>query len=126
MSTVKTGFTIKSFSKDTLNLSDIQLASDIQPSDRASQFVKNGYQIVPLPSLTINRKKPIFAYFEIYNLSLDSSGKSNYQIDYEVSPQIKKWLKNNFPKEVKSESARECIATVVSPDKKGGNPLTKK
>ena len=41
-------------------------------------------------------------------------------------PQIKVWLKKNFPKEVKSENARECIATVVSPDKKGGNPLTKK
>ncbi len=41
-------------------------------------------------------------------------------------PQIKSWLKKNRSKEIKSDNARKCIATVVSPDKKGGNPLTKK
>lgn len=41
-------------------------------------------------------------------------------------PQIKNWLKNHYSKQVESDNARECIATVVSPDKKGGNPLTKK
>ena len=41
-------------------------------------------------------------------------------------PQIKIWLKKNRSKEIKSDNARKCIATVVSPNKKGGNPLTKK
>ena len=41
-------------------------------------------------------------------------------------PQIKNWLMNHHSKSVKSDSARECIATVVSPDKIGGNPLLKK
>ncbi len=41
-------------------------------------------------------------------------------------PQIKRWLKKHHPKQVKSDNARKYIATVVNPNKKGGNPLTKK
>ncbi len=39
--------------------------------------------------------------------------------------QIKSWLKKHRP-DIPSDYAREGIATVVNPNKKGGNPLTKK
>ena len=40
--------------------------------------------------------------------------------------QIKSWLKKHRPDKVKSDNAREGIATVVNPNKGGGNPRTKK
>ena len=40
--------------------------------------------------------------------------------------QIKRWLKKHRPAKVKSDNAREGIATVVNPNKGGGNPRTKK
>lgn len=39
--------------------------------------------------------------------------------------QIKSWLKKHRPV-IPSDNARKGIATVVNPNKKGGNPLTKK
>lgn len=39
--------------------------------------------------------------------------------------QIESWLKKHRP-DIPSDYAREGIATVVNPNKKGGNPLTKK
>ena len=40
--------------------------------------------------------------------------------------QIKSWLKKHRPDKVKSDYARKNIATVVNPNKVGGNPLIKK
>ena len=40
--------------------------------------------------------------------------------------QIEGWLKKHRSDKVKSDNARECIATVVNPNKDGGNQRTKK
>jgi len=40
--------------------------------------------------------------------------------------QIEGWLKKHRSDKVKSDNARECIATVVNPNKGGGNQRTKK
>jgi len=40
--------------------------------------------------------------------------------------QIKGWLKKHRSDKVKSDNARECIATVANPNKVGGNQRTKK
>jgi hypothetical protein len=39
---------------------------------------------MPLPGLAIQKQKPLHVYFEIYNLTLDSQNRANYEIEYSV------------------------------------------
>lgn len=69
----------------TLTLSDIELASDISMSSQQGAFVKNGLKVIPLPYNIISNRRPVYTYFEIYNLSLGMNGKSDYTVSYKVS-----------------------------------------
>jgi len=75
---------VAAFPKNALSLSDLQLSPAIHKAEGAHRFVKNGYYVEPLPNLAIPKNKPLFVYFEIYNLTLDKNGETNYQIDYRV------------------------------------------
>ncbi len=73
---------VKDFSSDKLMISDIQFSENIFPSNEKSPDVKNGLKVVPYPFNTIKKEKPLFIYFEIYNLKPDLSGKTFYKIEY--------------------------------------------
>jgi hypothetical protein len=70
--------------KSPLLLSDLQLSKNIisnaaQPtSDKGDLFVE------PYPFKRVNRKEPIFLYFEIYGLQLSPEGQAQYRIAYEA------------------------------------------
>jgi GWxTD domain-containing protein len=84
---------VAAFPEKTLSLSDLQLSAAIREAGASHRFVKNGYQIVPLPGLTVEKNRPLFIYFEIYNLTQNSAGETNYQLDYRVFvPKSKKGL----------------------------------
>jgi GWxTD domain-containing protein len=85
------------FAQASLSLSDIQLSPDIHEAQEAHRFVKHGYFVKPLPGLAAHKDKPLFVYFEIYNLSRDASGDARYRIDYRVSvPKQKKSFFNKI------------------------------
>ncbi|MCK5145988.1 GWxTD domain-containing protein [bacterium] len=65
-----------------LNLSDIQLSSKIEPLENGSIFCKNNLQVIPYPYRIINNKKPIYIYFEGYDLTLDALGQNDYTLTY--------------------------------------------
>ncbi|MFQ5651121.1 MAG: GWxTD domain-containing protein [bacterium] len=90
LGTIRTEFQVAPFPKTRLGLSDIQLASYIEPSEQESQFVKNDLLVVPLPARAVSKNKPLFIYFEIYNLTRDESGEARYQIDYKLSREKEK------------------------------------
>jgi GWxTD domain-containing protein len=75
---------VGAFPEEALSLSDLQLSPLIREAATPHRFVKNGYYVAPLPHLTIEKNKPLFVYFEIYNLARNSAGETNYQIDYRV------------------------------------------
>jgi GWxTD domain-containing protein len=84
---------ISAFPEKALGLSDLQLSPMIQEAAMPRRFAKNGYVVVPLPNLAIEKNKPLFVYFEIYNLALNNAGETSYQIDYRVSvPKSKRGL----------------------------------
>jgi len=70
--------------KQKLALSDIELASSIAMSEQQDIFVKNGLKIIPQPYNIVQKETPVFTYFEVYNLLLDSSGKTDYTISYKI------------------------------------------
>jgi len=75
---------VAAFPENAFCLSDLQLSTAIREAAGAYRFVKNGYYVEPLPNLAIPKKKPLFVYFEIYNLTANNAGETNYQIDYRL------------------------------------------
>ena len=61
--------TVRTFDSEKLLLSDIQIASLVEPSEERSNFVKNGTKIIPNPSRIFDSNfSHAEFYFEIYNL----------------------------------------------------------
>ena len=81
-------YTVPGYTGAALMLSDIKLAVSIAPADSAAgldgPFIRNGLEIVPNPARLYQRTDPVHFYYEIYNLALDESGRSSYQVDLEV------------------------------------------
>ena len=73
-------------STDELMLSSLQLSSNIEPhtENKKEAFTKNGLRIVPYTFTRVMRSKPIYVYFEIYNLKLDNQRLSNFDVTYSV------------------------------------------
>jgi GWxTD domain-containing protein len=75
------------FSRESLSVSDIELATDIRKVKGETKFKRGGHQIIPNPERVFGGNRPIlYLYSEIYNLKnnkkftvaysvLDSSGK---------------------------------------------------
>lgn len=67
---------VKPFDKDSLAISDIQLASRILQNspDKNSIFYKNTFEVTPIPNLVFGENIPVvFYYYEVY----DHYGKKN-------------------------------------------------
>jgi GWxTD domain-containing protein len=77
---------LDSFSNNNLNISDIQLASNIQRDTSKSIYVKNGYMISPNPDRLYGIGLPIlFSYVEIYGLTPSANAEQNvYKIGYKI------------------------------------------
>ncbi|MBN2000956.1 GWxTD domain-containing protein [candidate division KSB1 bacterium] len=75
---------LRQFTPNTLQLSDVMPASHIEPaSNRSTNFLyKNDLLIVPYPFKTVQRKNPLFIYYEIYNLLPSADGRVFFTVDY--------------------------------------------
>jgi len=73
---------VPKFEEGKLAISGIVLASSITPSSKNDLFVRNGLQIVPNPTRNFSRRKPIYVYFEVYNLRRAADGKASFIIEY--------------------------------------------
>ncbi|MBT5872057.1 MAG: tetratricopeptide repeat protein [Candidatus Latescibacteria bacterium] len=81
----ETPLTVWDYSSNDLNLSDIKLALGVTPRSDDGAFVRHGHKIIPNPSRLFQRSQPVFFYYEIYNLPMDSDGRTRYRTDLEIS-----------------------------------------
>jgi hypothetical protein len=88
--------TLDNYHRGNFDLSDIQVASFIEPSEISSEFVKNGLLVIPNPAGSFNRDKPVYLYFELYNLIMNESGNSYITIDYTLTAKERKKKKTLF------------------------------
>lgn len=79
-------FTVPDYSGDRLALSDLQLAQQVTEAHAGSDstFVRGRWRITPSPSSAFYARSPIFAFFEIYNLTQDAFSATRYEVAYEV------------------------------------------
>ena len=69
--------TVKPFDKDSLAISDIQLASRILQNspNKNSIFYKNTFEVTPIPNLVFGENIPVvFYYYEVYDNFGDKNG----------------------------------------------------
>lgn len=64
--------------------SDLLLALDITRSPDSTRFTKNGYRVVPQPGRSFGRGKPLFFYYELYNLRQDQEGFCRVSATYYI------------------------------------------
>jgi hypothetical protein len=78
---------ILSFSGDTLSVSDIVLASEIDDASSArdsgdrGKIVRSEYVLRPLSRRSVASGEDILVYFEMYGLETDSGGVGHYKVD---------------------------------------------
>ena len=74
----RTNLKIKKFNSTKLDISDIILASDVNESNNLA--IKRGnLNLLPNPLNTFSTINRIYIYFEVYNLTSDDSGISNFE-----------------------------------------------
>ncbi|MBT5872055.1 MAG: tetratricopeptide repeat protein [Candidatus Latescibacteria bacterium] len=71
-------FTVKDFSGANLHVSDIKLAAAISESADPGPFSRNGLRIIPHPVHIFAVAQPIYIYFELYNLTQNGSGQTEF------------------------------------------------
>ncbi|MFC1554263.1 hypothetical protein ACFL7D_06495 [candidate division KSB1 bacterium] len=72
---------------ENLSMSDIMLAYNITLKDIEAGLSRDNVKLFHHPAHLYHIDKPIYIFFEIYNLYVaDESGSSNYVIEYSVSP----------------------------------------
>jgi len=67
-----------------LKLSALQLASSV--TEQPDLPAKGGHKVSPQPSRSYSAEQPVVVYYEIYGLSRDNFGQTNYHIDVEILP----------------------------------------
>ena len=110
---------IREFQSDSLQLSDIEMATKIEPSSNADQFYKDGLRVVPYIFNKFNINVPLHLYYEIYNLQIDNEGATNYQIDYKITSL--KRNENMFKKLFRSIFGKSGQQSITSSYTREGN-----
>ncbi|MDA0711302.1 MAG: hypothetical protein O3B73_13960, partial [bacterium] len=75
---------IENYDDRGLKVSDLQLAWQVSETGPDDKFRKGELHVVPMPTRTFGQGQNVFVYYEIYNLSKDAFGQSNYQVAYTV------------------------------------------
>jgi hypothetical protein len=73
---------VPQFDGGQLAMSSIVLASSIEPAAGDDPFVRHGLRILPNPYRRFSRAKPVYVYFEVYNLTPDAEGQSAFVVEY--------------------------------------------
>ena len=71
---------VEDYAVPGLKISDIELAGRVQVDSLAR------VEVVALPSRTYKAGQPIVIYYEVYDLHRDELGRTQYRVDYRITP----------------------------------------
>ena len=71
---------VEDYAVPGLKISDIELAGRVQVDSLAQ------VEVVALPSRTYKAGQPIVIYYEVYDLQRDALGRTQYRVDYRITP----------------------------------------
>jgi len=105
---------VEEYGYETLQISDIQLAWDIKMINPDTLIFRDNLDIEPDPRRLFFENKPIFIYYEIYNLLLDGfPGNSDYTVEYKLQylEEQKPWIVDFVRKLVINSKQDKGVAT---------------
>jgi hypothetical protein len=76
---------VPDFSGSSLMMSDLELAYAIEPASNATGFTRGSLSVIPNPLMRCPLNRPLYLYFEAYNLAKDGKGKTSYTIEYQLT-----------------------------------------
>ena len=77
---------VPSYRHGKLWLSDIEMAASIEQTTGKGHFVKQNLEVIPLATRHYTQRHLVYLYYEIYGLSQDAFGQTDYQISYRLKP----------------------------------------
>ncbi|MYD18164.1 MAG: hypothetical protein F4X05_00775 [Rhodothermaceae bacterium] len=74
-----------------LMLSDIMHAYSVEQTENGippstNEIVRRGFSILPAPRKVYSTEWPIYLYFEVYGLALNSLGRTDYDVEITLEP----------------------------------------
>ncbi|MDP6775879.1 MAG: GWxTD domain-containing protein [Candidatus Latescibacteria bacterium] len=79
---------VEAYGRDSLQMSDLELAWRIESKETEGVFTKGGLEVIPMPTRVYREGEGIFVFYEIYNLTRDAFGQTNYRVEYTVRRRI--------------------------------------
>ena len=67
----------------------IEVAEENEPT-HPGDIVRNSLSITPAPWSVFNTQQPVHLYFELYDLGMNSEGRSDYEVEASLRPKEKK------------------------------------
>jgi GWxTD domain-containing protein len=107
-------FTARDFSAASLQLSDIQFASQISVDSSQQKMTKNNLKVIPNPNRIFGKTLPLlYFYLEIYNLTYQQND-AHYRVDYAIFDQNDGLVKQ-FPAATKLKKGPICLEASALP-----------
>ena len=83
--------TVPDFTPSVLALSDIMLAYSVEVTEDgqplgSNEVARNDLSILPAPWSVYSTQWPIYLYFEMYNLSTNEEGSTDYDVEITLTP----------------------------------------
>jgi len=77
---------VPAFPADSLCLSDISFASNLQRGAAPAAFAKGEWSVTPHPLRAYATDRSVQLYFEVYGLAVDGEGLNDYAVSYRIRP----------------------------------------
>jgi GWxTD domain-containing protein len=119
----KQNLTVTDFRSEDLQVSGILMASDVRDNGTNLRLKKRDVWITPMPSRAYADGGKVFAYFEIYNLKIDTFGQTRYKVRYQVqfNPGVGAGLAGTVSSGVRSLFNRKKIQVSVAYEQVGSD-----
>ncbi len=69
---------------DSLSCSSLEQAFKITPNNNPDERDRDNITILPNPTLKFDKSENVYTYYEIYNLSYDNNGRTNYSVNFDI------------------------------------------
>ncbi len=76
---------VPAFGTDELSLSDLELASAIEPAGSSSVFTNRDLRIIPNPAKEFSLSDPVSLYYEVYNLTKNQAAATSFEIESKLT-----------------------------------------
>ena len=91
--------TVPDYDQTGITLSDILLAYSVEQAEngvplRPNEIVRNDLSILPAPRNLFSTELPTYLYFEIYGLTLNAQGRTDYDVEITLEPKNSdRWIR---------------------------------